>query len=61
MEFISTAVARLEDMANALTGKIVVWIFLNREKEGERKRVSVSRHVGSRSKLTFAVPMPQCF
>lgn len=55
------AVARLEDMADALTRKIMVWIFLNREKEGERKRVSVSRHVGSRSKLTFAILMPQCF
>lgn len=33
------AVVRHVDMANALSRKTVVWVFLNREKEKTRKRV----------------------
>ena len=48
------AVVRHVDMANALSRKIVVWVFLNREKEKKREFSGV-RHVGSRNKLPFAI------
>ena len=37
LEFIAMAVVGHVDMANVLSRKTVVWVFLNREKEKKRK------------------------
>lgn len=41
--------------------KIVVWVFLPKEKEGMRRRVWELGHDGNRTKLIFVIPKPLCY